>query len=108
MTNILHIISSPRTGYSFSTKLGNAIVKKLIAAYPESNVVTHDLTVQPFPHLAQRHLTTFFTRPEKRTEENLDALKDSENAIGEVKQADIIVISIPVYNFNIHSSLKAW
>ncbi len=35
-------------------------------------------------------------------------IKYSETAIEEIQHADIIVISIGVYNFNIHSTLKAW
>ena len=108
MANILHIISSPRTGVSVSTKLGNAIVEKLVAAMPSSEVLVHDLTIDSFPHLQQKHLNAFFTRPGERTAVNLEDISDSENAIREIGQADIIVISVPVYNFHIHSTLKAW
>jgi FMN-dependent NADH-azoreductase len=108
MKNILHIISSPRTGISFSTKLGKAIIENLIVAYPSSKVVERDLTIDPFPHLQQKHLDAFFTRPENRTEINATDIKHSETAIEEIKRADVIIISVDVYNFNIHSTLKAW
>ena len=108
MTNILHIISSPRNGASMSTKLGQAIIERLSAALPSIRVLVHDLTKKPFPHLEQKHLSAFFTRLENRTEANLHDIKDSENALQEITNADIIVISVPVYNFHIHSSLKAW
>ena len=34
--------------------------------------------------------------------------KISDEAINEVLDADIIVITVPIYNFNIPSTLKAW
>jgi len=108
MKKILHIISSPRGEASFSTKLGRAIIEKLQATNPQYTVKIHDLTKEPFAHLGQAQLNAFFTRPENRTAENLADIRQSEEAINEVLEADIIVISVPVYNFNIHSTLKAW
>ena len=108
MGKILHIISSPRGEASFSTKLGQGIIQKLQTTDPQRTVKVHDLTKEPFAHLGQAQLNAFFTRPENRTAENLADIRQSEEAINEVLKADIIVISVPVYNFNIHSTLKAW
>jgi FMN-dependent NADH-azoreductase len=105
---ILHIISSPRGEASFSIKLGNSIVEKLKAKYPGSVVKERDLTSTPFPHLEEVHLNSFFTPVENRTPEQVEAVKHSDTAIAEIKDADIIVIGVPLYNFSIHSSLKAW
>ena len=108
MKKILHIISSPRGAASFSIKLGNAIIEKIQAKYPGSTVQETDLVKKQFPHLEEAHLTSFFTSAEIRTSENLEAIKHSDEAIQEIMDADIIVIGAPVYNFNIHSVLKAW
>jgi FMN-dependent NADH-azoreductase len=108
MKKILHIISSPRGDASLSIKLGNAVVEKIQAAYPGSTVKESNLVKQQFPHLEEAHLTSFFTPAENRTPENLAAIKHSEDAITEIQDADIIVIGVPIYNFNIHSALKAW
>jgi FMN-dependent NADH-azoreductase len=108
MKKILHIISSPRGAASFSIKLGNAIVEKLKAEYPGSTVKETDLVNQHFPHLEEAHLTSFFTPAENRTPENIIAVKHSDDAIQDILDADIIVIGAPMYNFTIHSALKAW
>ena len=108
MKKILHIISSPRGEASFSIKLGQAIIEKLQTANPQSTVKVHDLTKAPFAHLGQAQLIGFFTRPENRTTENMADIRQSEEAVNEVLEADIIVIGVPVYNFSIHSTLKAW
>ncbi|CAM3698454.1 FMN-dependent NADH-azoreductase [Mucilaginibacter galii] len=105
---ILHLISSPRGEASFSIKLGNAIVEKLQAANPESTVKVHSLIKTPFPHLEEAHLNSFFTPAESRTPEMLEAVKHSDDAIAELQDADAIVIGVPMYNFSIHSTLKAW
>ncbi len=106
--NILHIISSPRKGDSYSIKLGNGLVEKLQAANPGSTVQVHDLTNTPFPHLEEAHLQSFFTPAESRTPEQQAAIRHSDKAIAEIQAADTIVIGAPLYNFGIPSTLKAW
>ncbi|MDT3403728.1 FMN-dependent NADH-azoreductase [Mucilaginibacter terrae] len=105
---ILHLISSPRGEASFSIKLGNAIVEKLQASNPGSTVKTHNLANKPFPHLEEVHLNSFFTPVENHSPEQKAAIKHSDDAIAELQEADVIVIGAPLYNFNIHSTLKAW
>jgi FMN-dependent NADH-azoreductase len=105
---ILHLISSPRGEASFSIKLGNAIVDKLLEANPGSTVKTHNLVNTPFPHLEEVHLQSFFTPAEQHSPELAAAVKHSDDAIAEILSADTIVIGAPMYNFTIHSALKAW
>lgn len=105
---ILHLISSPRGDASFSTKLGDAIIQKLKSANPGASVKMHNLTNTPFPHLEEVHLHSFFTPVEQRTPAQISAIKHSDDAIAEINDADILVISVPMYNFGIHSTLKAW
>jgi FMN-dependent NADH-azoreductase len=106
--NILHIISSPRKEASASIQLANGIIEKLQAAHPGSNVTVHDLASHPFPHLEEAKLQSFFTPAESRTPEQQAAAKHSDDAIQEIKDADVIVIGAPLYNFGIPSTLKAW
>lgn len=108
MKKILHVISSPRGAASFSIKLGNAIVDKIKTTYPGSIVKEVNLVDMQFPHLEEAHLTSFFTPPENRTPENMAAVKHSDTAIQEIIDADIVVLGAPMYNYTIHSSLKAW
>jgi len=108
MKKILHIISSPRGTASLSIKLGNAIIEKIQSAYPGSTVQESNLVKKEFPHLEEAHITSFFTPAESRTPEDIVAIKHSDDAISEIKDADIIVSGAPLYNFSIHSTLKAW
>lgn len=106
--NILHLISSPRKGASYSIQLGNALVGKLETAHPGSTVKVHDLASTPFPHLEEVHLQSFFTPAENRTPVQQEAIHHSDEAIAELMAADVIVIGAPLYNFGISSTLKAW
>ncbi|UOR05517.1 NAD(P)H-dependent oxidoreductase [Hymenobacter aerilatus] len=106
--NILNIVSSPRGDQSFSIKLADAIIGKLLEDTPGSTVTTRDLATNPFPHLEAAKLQSLFTPAPDRTPEQQLAAKHSDDAIAEVQAADIIVIGAPLYNFGIPSVLKAW
>lgn len=108
MKKILHIISSPRGAASMSIKLGKAVIERIQANYPGSTVTESNLVQKQFPHLEEAHLAAFFTPADHRSEENLAAIRHSDEAISEIQSADIIVIGVPLYNFSIHSTLKAW
>jgi len=108
MSNILHIISSPRGEASNSIKLANAIIDHLRIKDPGAAVHVKDLTKSPFPHLEEVHLNAFFTPAEKHTQENKSAISHSDQAIAEIMNADVIVIGAPMYNFGVSSTLKAW
>jgi FMN-dependent NADH-azoreductase len=108
MKKILHIVSSPRGGASYSIQLGEAIIAKLLAADPGSAVKTVDLSHQHFPHLEEAHLASFFTPADKHSAQERAAVQHSEAAIADIREADILVIGAPMWNFSIPSALKAW
>ena len=108
MKRILNIIASPRGNASFSSKLGDAIIEQIKEANPGSTVQTRDLNLTPFPHVEVVHLAAFYTPEENHTPESRAAVQHSNEAIQEIMDADILVISVPMWNFSIPSVLKAW
>jgi len=108
MKKILNIVSSVKGDDSFSIKLSNAVLEKITSIYPNSSIHTHDLSKSPFPHLEETVFTSFYTPEEKRTDEHKEAILHSDEAIKELMEADILVIGVPLYNFGIPSTLKAW
>jgi len=108
MKKILNIVSSAKGKDGFSNKLSDSIIDKLLTVYPGSHVKTHDLNANPLPHLAPDQLAAFFTPEEQRTDNHKELVSYSDQAIQDVKEADLIVIGVPLYNFTIPSSLKAW
>lgn len=108
MKKILNVISSARGAASNSTQLANAIIERLTEQYAGSTVKLRDLVEHHYPHLEESHLNAFFAPAENQTPESREAAQHSDEAIKEVTEADIIVIGVPIYNFNIPSALKAW
>ncbi len=108
MKKILNVISSARGAASNSTQLVNAITEKITSQYPGSTVNLRDLVEHHYPHLEEAHLNAFHTPAENATPEDKEAVRHSDEAIEEIFEADIIVIGVPIYNFNIPSALKAW
>lgn len=108
MKRILHLISSLQGNTSYSTKLGQAVVEKIIEKYPGSTVETVDLVAEGVPHLTPAVLQSMFTPGDQLTEAAKVALQYSNEAVKQLMAADIIVIGAPLYNFTIHTSLKAW
>jgi FMN-dependent NADH-azoreductase len=108
MKNILHIISSPRGESSYSVRLGNAIVEKIMNLHPGSVVATRNVAHENLPHLSSSHLESFFTPPDLWTDSNKETVRESQEAVAQVKEADVIVIGVPLYNFGMPSTLKSW
>lgn len=106
MGNILVVKSSSRGEESFSNRLIQAILERL--AEGDAHLVTRirDLAEKPMPHLGKSQIAELLTG--SRAEEDRNVLRDSDQAIAEVLQADTIVIGVPMYNFSIPSVLKAW
>lgn len=104
---ILHIISSLRGEASFSNKLGNSIIEQIRAKHPVE-VRERNLASTPLPHLSDTHVTAFFTPADERTKDQLETIRPSDEAIAELMNADTLVIDVPMYNFTIPSTIKAW
>jgi len=108
MKKILNITSSPRGAASSSIQLANVVIDKLKVAHPDAVVETIDLVSLHWPHLEESHLTSFFTPAEKHSAQDKAAIRHSDDMIRAIRETDILVIGAPMYNFSIHSTLKAW
>lgn len=108
MKTILHLTSSPRQDASISIKLGETIIEQLQQKYPDSTVTAVNLISENIPHLDAPHLQSFFTPEDQLSSADADAIRYSDQAIRQLMAADILVIGAPLYNFGIHSALKAW
>lgn len=108
MKHILHLMSSIQPKESYSITLGKAIVEKIKQKYPENNVEESNLIDLEIPHLNPELLRKLFTPAAHLTAEEKESIKFSNNLLKQLMNADIIVIGALLYNFTIHSALKAW
>ena len=107
MQKILSIISSINGAKSYSNRLADAVIARIQETYPDNTVQVRDLTKNTYPHLEESHLQAFFAPPEMSGNFG-EAMRHSDEAIGELNDADIIVMAVPMYNFGIPSVLKTW
>ena len=107
MTNILHVTASIRSDESVTRKLGNRLVEQLAKAN-DASIVTRDLAANDLPLIDADRFAANLTPPAERDEKQ-QALADVADAlIAELQAADTLVLSLPVYNFTMPSTLKAW
>lgn len=105
MTNFLLI----RSGATGAGSISNTLADEAVAGLARNGdtVTVRDLDVEPVPHLSSRTIAALLrTAPEG--EEALAARTLSDRLIDELREADILILSAPMYNYGIPSTLKAW
>ena len=105
---ILQIKASVFNGSGQSSRLSDQLVAQLRAENPGAQVVQRDLVADPVPHLDAARVAAFFAKPDARTAEQNAVIAYSDALIDELRQADAIVLGLPMYNFGVPSQLKAW
>jgi FMN-dependent NADH-azoreductase len=108
MPHLLHIDSSVQGDRSVSRKLTARARDAWHAAHPGGTVTYRDLGSNPVPHLDAATGMTRAVAPEQRTPAQAASWALTEELINEIKQADTILLGLPLYNFGAPSSVKAW
>jgi FMN-dependent NADH-azoreductase len=105
--NILRIDASASASTSNSKKLGDELIARLEEVYINTTVQQRDLNRDLY-FIDESWVGANFTPDDQRSENQKQQLIFSDRLIDEIKQADHIVLTTPMYNFGIPSSLKAW
>ena len=106
--NILQINSSIFSGAGQSTGLADQFVARLQAQNPGARLTVRDLAGDPVPHLDAARFGAFLAKPEDRTPAQQAVVTYSDVLIDELKRADVVVLGLPLYNFGLPSTLKAY
>lgn len=101
---ILRIDSSA----NLTSSVTRDLTDKIIATLGDTNVVTRDLATSPLPQITQTWTEARAVAAADRSPAQREALEQSDTLIQELKDADTLVIGVPVYNFSVPASLKAW
>jgi FMN-dependent NADH-azoreductase len=104
--NILHISSSPRGAASESHRLSRRIVDCLVQRDPSATVVSRMLGGRDIPHVDADYAISQQSLVDGPDSDGTMAL--SEELIGELAGADVLVIGTPMHNYAVPSALKAW
>jgi FMN-dependent NADH-azoreductase len=106
--NILQINSSIFSTGGQSSALADQFVARLRAQNPGARLTMRDLAADPVPHLDAARFGAFLAKPEERTPAQQAVAAYSDALIGELKAADVVVLGLPLYNFGLPSTLKAY
>ncbi|WP_020483149.1 FMN-dependent NADH-azoreductase [Methylomonas sp. MK1] len=106
--NILQINSSIRAENAYSSRLADNLVAGLRQQAPGAQLTVRDLAKTPHPLLDEAALIALSTPAGQRSPVQAQRVALDDALIAEIQQADIVVLTAPMYNFGIPAQLKAW
>lgn len=105
---LLEIQSSVRTSNSISRTLSREFIQIWQNFHPDGQHKQQDVGMNPPAHPTELWTTANYSPPESRTPEMKTALTESEHLIDELLWADRLLLGIPMYNFSVPSTFKAY
>jgi len=108
MKTLLQIQASIFSDGGESSRLASQFVSRWQADNPGAEVIVRDLGREPIPHLTAERFQSFLAKPEERTPAQHGVAGFSDNLIDELERAEVIVLGLPMYNFGVPSTLKAY
>ena len=108
MKRILWVSSNLHDVPSHSQSIAQRVVDELKSRAPGAEVVVRDVANQPLPHAGAAFVTGRRLPSDKLDADQVKAIAASDVFVAELQAADIVVVSAPMHNFSVPSSLKAW
>jgi FMN-dependent NADH-azoreductase len=108
MKTLLQINASMFADGGQSTRLAERFVATWRASHPHAKVSVRDLARDPVPHLTAERFGALLAKADERTAEQRAVAGYADALIDEIGRADVIVLGLPMYNFGIPSTLKAY
>ena len=108
MTTLFRLDASARLEDSFSRMLADRVEDKWRHDHPNGIIIRRDLGVDHVPPLDQTAIAGFFSHPDLLSPAMKTATAPSDDLIGELQKADTLLFAVPLYNFGIPGTLKAW
>ena len=108
MKTILRIDASSRATGSQSRALGDFFESAWLNRNRGDRFLRRDVAENPLPHISNQTIIGFYTPDDQLNSELRNATKLSDDLIEELHTADVLLLTVPIYNFSIPSALKAW
>jgi FMN-dependent NADH-azoreductase len=105
-TRVLRIDSSAQSETSVTRQLADLFIQRLAKRQPV-DVVSRDVA-HGLPFIDGGWIAANFTDPTARDADKQAALALSDALVREVQAADVLIIGVPIYNFGVPATLKAW
>jgi FMN-dependent NADH-azoreductase len=108
MSHLLHIDTSIQGANSVSRRLTARAAQRWRQLHPHGDVTYRDFAVEPIPHLDAESGLAAMIPPQDHTAAQAATYARSSALIDEIKQADTVILGLPLYNFGPPSTVKAW
>jgi FMN-dependent NADH-azoreductase len=115
MTTLLHLDASARTGRSdlqphgsHTRRLSHRFVQQWLQQRPQDQVRVRDIGLNPPSPVSGAWIHAAFTAPSSRQDWMHKVLAESDALVDEILAADILVLGVPMYNFNVPAQFKSW
>ena len=108
MKTLLQLNTSLFSTGGQSSQLADQFVVAWRANNADARVITRDLASKPLPHLDAERFLAYTASAEERSPKQRALVAESDVLIDEIRQAELIVLGLPMYNFGIPSTLKAY
>jgi len=108
MATILVVTASPRGDRSVSRALVTLFTELWAEQHPDDMILLRDVGHHPVPHVTEPWIVGSFAPPDAQTAESKAAIAVSDQLVDEFLAADRYVFGVPMYNFNIPSTFKAY
>jgi FMN-dependent NADH-azoreductase len=108
MKKLLIINSSARLLHSHSRKLAEVFAQRWKNKHVNPIITSRELGNTNVPHIDENWISAAFTPKAIRSVEQAQMLKTSDAYISELREADVIALAAPMYNWSIPSVLKAY
>ena len=108
MARILHLDASPRGERSTSRQLSREFIEGWKRLHPGDSVIYRDMGHNPVPHVTEAWVVGAFTPPENHPADAQAAMRASDALIDEFLAADRYVFGVPMHNFCMPSTFKAY
>lgn len=108
MPTLLHIDCSMRQDSSVTREITAIFVEEWRQANRDGKYVYRDLGTSPIPHADEAAVVAGLLPREALNDYQRVAWAVSEPLINELREADTILLGVPMYNYSIPSVLKVW
>ena len=105
--SILHITASINGDESVSRSLSTTIAKG-VADKTGAAIVERDLSANDLPFLDAERFAANLTPYAERNPKHHELAQIADTLIKEIKDADTLVFGVPVWNFSVPATVKAW
>lgn len=108
MSRILYLQNSLFGADGQSSRLALAFIDGYREQHPGTEVVTRDLITDGVPHLDLERAGALRGFSDDLNDAQRAVLAQSDILVRELREADLVVIGMPMYNFGAPTQFKAW